>query len=156
MNLEKLQQEMKDKYQEAKALAQRVDQSISLLDNHVNRTVNECLRSKLIQEINQKSHHILETAFQKHIQLSLDLLEKGEEIIIKAIRVKSKDKTAYLFDAVSKSDLEQHRNVDRSILRSLTVQEFRNQTKRLTNSILNGEKDILLGLDSDEMLWDTM
>ncbi len=147
---------MKDKYQEAKALAQRVDQSISLLDNHVNRTVNECLRSKLIQEINQKSCHILETAFQKHIQLSLDLLEKGEEIIIKAIRVKSKDETAYLFDAVSKSDLEQHRNVDRSILRSLTVQEFRNKAKQLTNSILNGEKDILLGLDADEMLWDTM
>jgi hypothetical protein len=147
---------MKDKYQEAKALAQRVDQSINLLDNHVNRTVNECLRSKLIQEINQKSRHILETAFQKHIQLSLDLLEKGEEIIIKAIRVKSKDETAYLFDAVSKSDLEQHRNVDRNILRSLTVQEFRNKAKQLTNSILNGERAVLLGLSADEMLWDMM
>jgi hypothetical protein len=146
---------MKDKHLEVRILAQKFDQSIGHIDDNVRIIVNECLRSKSIQEINRKSGYILDTALQKHMQLSYDSLAEGEEIVIISVRVKSKNKTTYIFNAVPKSDLK-HFYVDGTVVKTLTIEDFRNQTKHLTNSILNGEKDALLGLDADKMLWDIM
>jgi hypothetical protein len=156
MNLERLRKEMKDKHIEARILVQKFDQSIDHIDDNVHRTVNQLLRSKLIQEINKKSDNILEIALDKHKQLSYDSLREGEEIIIKSVCFKGKNKTVYFFDAAPKSNLQQYGTVDRTILRSYTMQEFRNKRKHLTKSILNGEKDHLLGLKADKILWDVM
>jgi hypothetical protein len=154
LNIKRLQQKLKQKHEEAESLRQKLDHSINLIEDTNQRIINEYLRSKLIQEINQKSNLLLEIAYQKQIELPI-LLKKDDKIIITAVRVKNKTKNNFFFDVILKSNLNPLKS-DRNIQRNLTIEEFRNQTKQLTNSILNGKKDALLGLDADEILWNMM
>jgi hypothetical protein len=154
LNIKRLQQKLKQKHEEAESLRQKLDHSINLIEDTNQKIINEYLRSKLIQEINQKSNLLLEIAYQKQIELPI-LLKKDDKIIITAVRVKNKTKNNFFFDVILKSNLNPLKS-DRNIQRNLTIEEFRNQTKQLTNSILNGKKDALLGLDADEILWNMM
>jgi hypothetical protein len=154
LNIKRLQQKFKQQHEEAESLRQKLDQSINLIENTNQKIINEYLRSKLIQEINQKSNLLLEIAYQKQIELPI-LLKKDDKIIITAVRVNNKTKNIFFFDIILKSNLDPLKS-DRNIQRNLTIEEFRNQTRQLMNSILNGKKDSLLGLDADQMLWDIM
>ncbi|MFC1506173.1 hypothetical protein ACFLQ6_03785 [Thermoproteota archaeon] len=154
MNIKRLQQKLKQKHEEAESLRQKLDQSINLIKDTNQKIINEYLRSKLIQEINQKSNFLLEIAYQKQIELPI-LLKKDDKIIIVAVRIKNETKNNFFFDTILKSNIDPLKS-DRNIQRNLTIEEFKNQTNQLTRSILNGEKDSLLGLDVDEMLWNIM
>lgn len=160
--MEELKREAEAKLKEAEALAEKLSASIDAFDDHCRRIVNDCLRARLILEIEEIASKILDRTYAKERELSAyPTLYRGKEVWIQAMSMKDHGKTYYDFSAtemtkenataVAAKMEQEHPGV-----RYLSQEEFENKVNTLKSFVSNGKIDQVLGLRAEEVLWEAM
>ena len=159
MKLEELERKAEATLQESRALAQKLDQDIELFASRRKDTVNQCLRAKIVQEIDHVRSKVLKRIEEDQVEIrTYPLLHSNKEVWIQAFFEKTVDRIRFDCDTVmmdkryatvvaSKMELK-NPNV-----KYVTTEDFSKKIENLELMISQGKIDEVLGLKTGEVLW---
>jgi hypothetical protein len=160
--LEELKREAEAKLKEAEAWAEKLSASIDAFDDHCRRRINDCLRARLILEIEGIASKILDRTYAKERELgAFPTLYRGKEVWIQAMSTKIYGKAHYDFSAVkmdktSAAAVAAKMKREHPGVRYASLGEFENKVNTLKSFVSNGKIDQVLGLRAEEVLWEAM
>jgi len=159
MASEELNKKAEAKLQEAKTVLERIILSTDLLDSHCTSILNDCLRTKLIEDIDDVAGRILKEVDEKERDIrEYPISHANGKVWIRAVITEDKDKTQYIFSVV----IMDQKNADYIIAKMkqrfpdtqyTSAKEFRKRMDELKQNVSKRKFDILFGIEVNEILW---
>ena len=147
MSLEKLEQEVEARNQEAKSLAKRLETSANAFEPICKNTIKEYLKKKLIADIHKETHQAL-VDIKTHEENLRRSLEFTRNVRVHGFRLKSIDR---LFLKVESSSPPDSGTV--KMERIVLVKDFQSRLNSLISSIEKGAMDHELNMTPTEAIW---
>jgi hypothetical protein len=160
--LERLKREAEASLQEAQGLAAKLNTSIDTFEEHCRRIINESLRIKLVQEINEVTSAVIKRVHDEVRKLELyPAANRGKVVWIQGMHVKSYigndfDFSPFRWKSQSASKVAEKMEAEHSDVRYASTEAFERRINSLKSLILAGGIDDVLGLNAKEVLWEVM
>ncbi len=158
--MERLKREADAGLQEAQSLAAHLNTSIDTFENHCRQIVNENLRTKMLQDLNEITSKLLEQVDSAVREIeSYPPLYRGKVVWIQAML--SHDGHNFDFSPVhmagaSASDVTSKMEKEFQNVRYASTEKFIRRVDSLKSLISNGRIDNFLELKAKEVLWEAM
>ena len=155
-----LEKKVKEQIQKAESLVKRLNTSIDTFENHNKRIITDCLRTKLINDIEKLSNKILKKTAEEEEKIKGYSISTPKEVVwIRAVRSETFDKTIFhiepyttIKDAANiASKLENNPNY-----RCTSIPEFNFKLDSLKTDISKGIMNNILQITAEETLWKAM
>jgi len=154
-----LRRKVEEKLQEAEIQSQKIETAIDLFEETCKRTINDCLRSKLIQEINTITNRIFEQASAKETEFrEYPTLYEDKVVGVQAIRNENHGLIYFdfspvemkreSFDYVAVKMEKKHPS-----MKIISLENFSSKIDKLRNLIFTSEDEQFLRSTGDEALW---
>lgn len=166
LNLKDLKRRAETLLQKVEALAKTINPKIDAFDECCKRLVNESLRLKLIEEIDEIVENVLKKVVEKEEELrKFPSLYAGEEVWVVATRMRPPWGGETLFDFyatiresshIIAREMEEKGKRGNNNVRYTPAKEFINRVKKLKSLIRKGKLDMVIGMKAEEIIWGIM
>ena len=141
----------------AETLANELNSKVDIIEERVKQTVNESLRARLVQEIDEIAKSVLKKTSEKKRELKLFPTHYyGNEVWIQAIVFKTGEEPRFHFDAVEIKNADKFAKEmeKKGDVRYTLVEEFEARIETLKSSIIDGKLDKVLRMKAGEVVWE--
>lgn len=156
-----LEKKVKEQIQKAESLVKKLNTSIDTFENHNKRIITDCLRTKLINDIEKLSNKILKKAAEEEERIKGYSISTPKEVVwIRAVRPETSDKTIFNIEPYI-ADKESAANIASKLknnpnYRCTSIPEFNLKLDSLKTDISKGIMNNILQMTAEEMLWKAM